>query len=64
MKKQKGSDMPQTMQARYSQPGDLGETNAIPRCEEFDLEPVTSRTRIGSWGDEQTFRVPKKGNCP
>ena len=67
MKKKQSTEIPQTEQKRYSEPVrglELGEANAIPRCTEYDLEFVPSRTRIGSWGDEQTFKVPKKGNCP
>lgn len=64
-KKMKSGDMPQTEQRRYSHPGsDLGSTNACPRDTEYDLVPVTSRTRFGSWGDEDTHKVVKKGNCP
>ena len=63
MKKPSGGNMPQTEQCKYAQPGsDLGATNAIPRCEEHDLSETRSRTRIGSWGDEQTFTVTKRGN--
>jgi hypothetical protein len=40
----------------------LSEANAYPRVTEFDLKPVMSRTRFGSWGDEGTFEVVKKGN--
>ena len=64
MKKEKCCDMPFTVQRRFPSTEALGESNAIPRSTEHDLEPVTSKTRIGSWGDEQTFRVPKKGNIP
>jgi hypothetical protein len=64
MPKNNGKDMPQTEQQRYPVEGDLGYTTAIPRCEEYDLEKVSSRTRFGSWGDECTFKVPKPGNEP
>ena len=62
MKKQKSTNMPQTEQKRFQVPGDLGSTNAVPRCTEHDLTPSSSRTRIGSWGDEQTFDVSGTGN--
>jgi hypothetical protein len=56
-------DMPETRQKRYPMKGeDTSPSTAIPHNTEFDLEKVYSRTRIGSWGDEQTFHVVKKGN--
>ena len=64
-KKQPSGDMPQTEQRRYPNPmEELQYTTAIPRDTEFDLEPVQSKTRIGSWGDECTFKVEKRGNRP
>jgi hypothetical protein len=60
----KSTEMPTTEQQRFHVDGsDLGSTNAVPACTEYDLEKVPSRTRFGSWGDEQTFKVPKRGNC-
>lgn len=60
----KPTEMPCVEQKRFHVDGsDLGSTNAVPRCTEYDLEPVMSRTRIGSWGDEQTHKVAKRGNC-
>lgn len=63
MKKPSNGNMPTTEQVFRSLPGqDLGAVNSKARCTEFDLEFVPSRTRIGVWGDECTFRVPKRGN--
>jgi len=60
-----GGNMPQTEQRRYpSTQDDLDQTTAIPRDTSYDLKKVQSRTRVGSWGDECTFEVTKKGNCP
>jgi len=58
-------DFPNPAQRKYAKPdSDLGSGTAIPRSTtEFDLEPVYSKTRIGV-NDEQTFRVPKRGNKP
>ena len=56
-------NMPQTEQVKRPLPGqDLSEENSKARCKDYDLQPTYSRTRIGSWGDEQTFTVPKRGN--
>lgn len=63
MKKKSEGNMPQTEQARFEVPGvDACYTNAVPRCKSHDLHPCHSRTRIGSWGDEQTFDVSGTGN--
>lgn len=62
MKKKGDGNMPMTVQERFAVPGDLGETNAVPRCSEHDLRQCPSRTRIGVWGDEQTFEVSGTGN--
>jgi hypothetical protein len=63
MKKSSGN-MPQTEQRKYEEAGiDTSPNNAVPRCTEFDLETVPSRTRLGAWGDEQTFKVSRRGNC-
>lgn len=63
MKKPSSGNMPFTQQRQYPQPcSDLGATTAVPRSTEFDLKPTHSRTRIGSWGDEQTFHVERRGN--
>jgi len=61
MAKKTGGDMPQTEQQRYPVPGDLAYSTAIPRGTEYDLEPVASRTRFGTWGDECTFKVVNPG---
>ena len=60
----KSTDMPSPVQEKFPIAGvpELSEANVYPRCTEFDLKPVASRTRIGSWGDEQTFEVTKRGN--
>lgn len=59
----KSTNMPQTVQEKYEVPGvDASPTNACPRCTEHDLVKTPSRTRIGSWGDEQTFTVVSPGN--
>jgi hypothetical protein len=56
-------NMPQTEQKKCPVPGtDTSPANAYPRCTEHDLSPCPSRTRIGAWGDEQTFYVTKRGN--
>jgi hypothetical protein len=63
--KKGGSDTPMPEQTFYpNSQENLQKTNAIPRSTEYDLQKTTSRTRIGSWGDEQTFTVEKKGNLP
>lgn len=63
MKKPSGGNMPQTEQPKFDKPGsDLCSGTAVPRCTEHDLQFTPSRTRIGSWGDEQTFTVPRRGN--
>jgi hypothetical protein len=56
-------NMPQTRQERFPVAGvDTSPANGVPRCTEHDLKPAHSRTRIGSWGDEQTFEVTGTGN--
>ena len=63
MKKKTGTEMPQTEQCKYEVPGvDASPTTALPPCTEYDLVFTPSRTRIGSWGDEQTFTVVSLGN--
>lgn len=64
MKKTSSSgNMPQTEQVKRSLPGqDLDAVNSKARSTEFDLRETYSRTRIGSWGDECTFTVDKRGN--
>ena len=63
MSKPSSGNMPFTEQQFFPQPcSDLGATNAKPRCTDHDLTPAPSRTRIGIWGDEQTFCVEKRGN--
>lgn len=55
--------MPQTEQVKRSLPGqDLSAVNSKARCMSHDLEETSSRTRIGTWGDECTFTVAKPGN--
>jgi hypothetical protein len=55
--------MPQTEQVKRQLPGqDLSEVNSKARSTEFDLSETTSRTRVGTWGDECTFTVEKRGN--
>ena len=62
-KKTAGGNMPQTVQDKYTYGGtDTQPSTAIPRSTEFDLRPTYSRTRIGSWGDECTSTVVKRGN--
>lgn len=57
-------EMPSPEQKRYPVEGqpDVGETNHCPRTTKYDLRPEYSRTRVGTWGDEQTFCVVEKGN--
>jgi hypothetical protein len=58
-----GGNQPQTCQKKFDHGGtETQPSTAIPRCTEHDLESVTSRTRTGTWGDECTFKVPKRGN--
>lgn len=58
-----GGNMPQTRQRKYNYGGtDTQPSTACPPCAEYALEETPSRTRIGSWGDEQTFTVKKRGN--
>ena len=62
-KKPASGNMPTTEQEEFTYGGtDTQPSTAVPRCTEFDLSPAYSRTRIGSWGDEQTFKVNKRGN--
>lgn len=65
-KSRQEKDYPMAVQQRYqSEMDELGATNALPRDDEFDLKKTSSRTRYGSWGDEQTYTVVKPGgNCP
>lgn len=59
----RSGNMPQTQQVKRDLPGqDLCAVTSKARCMEHDLEPESSRTRIGSWGDEQTFCASKRGN--
>lgn len=66
----KSTDMPCTEQERFHIDGsDLGSTNAVPRCTEFDLKSG-ERKPSGEMDfcemfrpKEQTFTVPKHGNC-
>lgn len=63
MKKPSNGNMPTTEQLKRDLPGqDLCCVTSKARSKEFDLEPVASRTRIGSWGDEGTHMVVKRGN--
>jgi hypothetical protein len=65
MKKPQSADMPAVRQKRFpSGNPDLGQTNAIPRCEEYDLKPAPRFSNGYSWLDsEQTFKQEKPGNC-
>jgi hypothetical protein len=63
MKNKTEGNMPQTEQPRFPIEGvDTTPANGIPRCTEHDLIPTYSRTRVGGWGDEQTFTVVGPGN--
>ena len=63
--KKGGSDTPMPEQTFHPNcQENLQYTNAIPRSTKFDLKKTPSRTRIGSWGDEQTFTVEERGNEP
>lgn len=62
MAKTSGGNMPTTVQQKFPNGMDTSPSNAVPRCKEHDLSPTASRTRIGSWGDEQTFTVARRGN--
>lgn len=63
MKKPSNGNMPQTEQVKRPLPGqDLSEVNSKAESHEYDLRDTYSRTRIGSWGDEQTFTVGRRGN--
>lgn len=55
MKKQKSTDMDVTVQRKYPRDLDHGESNAIPRCTEYDLIPDPR-------GGEQSFFSSKPGN--
>lgn len=61
--KKNSGNMPQAEQVFRPLPGqDLSEVNSKARCTDYDLAPTYSRTRIGSWGDEQTHTVSRRGN--
>ena len=63
MKKPTSSNYPTTKQEKFTYGGtDTQPSTAVPRSTEFDLRDTYSRTRIGSWGDEQTFTVSRRGN--
>ena len=63
MAKTTGMNQPQTIQDKFPDPGlDTSPNNNRPRSMEFDLMPTYSRTRLGSWGDEQTHTVVRRGN--
>ena len=54
--KKTGGNMTYTEQKFYpNSQENLGETNAVPRCTEFDLETIP--------GEEQNFKVARRGNC-
>lgn len=55
MKKQKSTDMVPAVQRRYPRDLDHGESNAIPRCTEYDLIPDPR-------GGEQSFYQSEPGN--
>ena len=59
MKKEKSGEMQPLRQERFpSGNPDLVRTNAIPRCEEFDLTGYEAGTK-----GEFTANVVKPGNC-
>lgn len=54
-KKKSTTEMAYTEQKFYPNPmEELGETNAVPCCTEFDLETIP--------GEEQNFKVTRRGN--
>lgn len=70
-KKSKSTEMAYTEQEFYPNPmEELGRTNAIPRCTEYDLKPGERNIEAGFLQDfvqsvrpnEQTFTVMKRGN--
>jgi hypothetical protein len=70
-KKKPSTEMAYTEQPFYpNSQENLGETNAVPRCTEYDLKP--GERKDGGFLEEffqsvrpteQTFTVPKRGNC-
>ena len=73
-KKTASESFPTTIQKKYEQPGsDLGSTNAVPRCTEYDMAQGEHGRGVGVAGmvssifecckpKEQTFTAPKRGN--
>ena len=70
-KKKPSTEMAFTEQKFYPNPmEELGETNAVPRCTEYDLKPGERNIEAGFMQDfmqsirptEQTFTVMKRGN--
>ena len=63
MKKQKSGEMCVLRQERFpSGNPDLGKTNAIPRCEEYDLTQARGGF-LGLRSEEFNWKSPKPGNC-
>jgi hypothetical protein len=72
MKNTTSENMPQTTQHRFPATEDeLGKTNAIPRCTDYDLTPGEHRhvehidkatENVWSSEKEQTYTVMKPGN--
>lgn len=60
------TEYPQAQARRFPVPGlELGLSTSIPRGTEYDLEECCHRSPFfGCRGEEQTFKVTKKGNCP
>jgi hypothetical protein len=62
MKKQ-STEMEPVRQKRFTSPNpDLGRSNSIPRCEEYDLTQVNPGWRPCD-AEECNYRVPRAGNC-
>jgi hypothetical protein len=63
MKKQKSGEMATLRQEQFpSGNPDLGKTNAVPRCTEYDLTQAHGGF-LGLRRAEFNHKVPKPGNC-